>query len=90
MAKKVEIKMDKKSEEKVWTAYGLALNLGYMIVIPILVFGVGGVFLDKYLKSFPIFVVVGFVLAVTSAMLIVYFKMKDILTANISKKFKIK
>lgn len=90
MAKKVEIKMDKKSQEKVWIAYGLALNLGYMIVIPILVFGIGGVFLDKYLNTFPIFIFVGFVLAVTASMLIVYVKMKDIITAGVAKKFKVK
>ena len=56
-----------------------------MIVIPILVFGIGGVFLDKYLHTFPIFVLVGFFLAMSSGLLIVYKKSKDIID-NINSK----
>lgn len=66
-------------DKKVTTAYGLAFSLGYMIVVPIVVFGLGGVLLDKYLNSFPIFVFVGFVLAMTSALGVVYVKTKDII-----------
>lgn len=62
-----------------WSAYSLALNIGFMIVIPILVFGIGGVLLDKYLDTFPIFVLVGFFLAMSSGLLIVYRKSKDII-----------
>lgn len=68
-----------KGDEKVWSAYELALNLGFMIVIPVLIFGVGGVLLDKKLNSFPIFVLVGFVLSMTSGLMIVYVKTKDII-----------
>ena len=67
-------------DAKIWTAYELALNLGLMIVIPVLIFGVGGVLLDKKLNSFPIFVLAGFVLSMTSGLLIVYVKTKDIIT----------
>jgi len=78
---------EKKIEEgKVWTAYGLALNLGYMIIIPILVFGVGGVLLDKYLKTTPIFIFVGFLIAMTASMVIVYVKMKDMVVSGIPKR----
>lgn len=62
-----------------WSAYSLALNIGFMIVIPILVFGIGGVLLDKYLETFPIFVLIGFFLAMASGLLIVYKKSKDII-----------
>lgn len=68
------------------TAYGLAFSLGYMIVTPIVIFGVGGVLLDKYLDSFPIFVFVGFVLAMTSALGVVYVKTKDIIIMGTPKK----
>lgn len=77
---------NKVQEKKMWTAYGLALTLGYMIVTPILIFGIGGVMLDKYLNSFPIFVFTGFILAMTSSMIIVYVKMKDIIIMGIPKK----
>lgn len=65
-----------------------------MIIIPILIFGIGGVLLDKYLNTFPIFVLVGFFLAMTSGLLIVYKKSKDIIEnlsfQNSQKKSEIK
>lgn len=64
---------------KTWSLYGLAFNLGYTIVTPILVFGIGGVLLDKKLDSFPLFVLIGFFLAMTSALAIVFMKMKEIM-----------
>lgn len=67
--------------EKMFNAYSLALSLGYMIVIPVVFFGGGGVLLDKYLDSFPIFVFTGFVLAMTTALITVYIKTKDIIIA---------
>ncbi len=79
---------NKLQEKKMWTAYGLALTLGYMIVVPILVFGVGGVMLDKYLDSFPIFIFLGFIIALPSARPIVYVTMKDIIIMGTPKKDK--
>jgi F0F1-type ATP synthase assembly protein I len=75
----------KTSEDKTWSAYGLALSLGYMIVVPILVFGIGGVLLDKYLNSFPIFILIGFFLAMTASLMIVYTKTKDIISQGVPK-----
>ena len=71
--------MKKNEPNKQWSPYSLALNIGYMIVTPILVFGIGGVFLDKYFQIFPIFTLIGFFLAMTSGLLIVYKKTKDII-----------
>lgn len=68
-----------KGEEKVWTAYELALNLGFTIVVPVVLFGVGGVLLDKKLDTFPIFVLIGFFLSMTSGLTIVFYKTKDII-----------
>jgi F0F1-type ATP synthase assembly protein I len=71
-----------KVDGKVWSAYGLALTLGYMIIVPIMIFGVGGVLLDKWLNTFPIFIFVGFVLAMTSGLIVVYRKTKDIIAGS--------
>jgi len=71
-----------KDDKKVWSAYELALNLGFMIVTPVVIFGVGGVLLDKWLNSYPIFIFIGFILAMTSGLLIVYIKTKDIITGK--------
>ncbi len=81
--------MSKNPEEKdakMWSAYGLALNLGYLIVTPILAFGGGGILLDKYLNSFPIFTFVGFILSMVMALVVVYMKMKDIVVLGKPKK----
>lgn len=71
-----------KDEKKMWSAYELAMNLGFMIITPILIFGIGGVLLDKWLNSYPIFILIGFLLAMTSGLLIVYIKTKDIITGK--------
>ena len=78
-------KNSKKDEAKMWSAYELALNLGFMIVIPILIFGVGGVILDKYLHTTPLFILIGFFMAMTSSLLIVFIKTKDIITKGLIK-----
>jgi len=83
MAKNPE---EEKQDAKMWSAYGLALNLGFMIVMPILIFGGGGVLLDKYFNSFPIFIFVGFILSMVAALGIVYVKTKDIVIMGKPKK----
>ncbi len=77
-----------KEEEKsrVWIALGLAWNVGYMIVIPMILFGVGGVLLDKYWGTTPIFIFVGFLLGMTSAMIIVFKKTKDLVVTGVKTK----
>ncbi len=65
--------------KKQWNAYSMALNIGFMIITPILIFGIGGVLLDKYLVTFPIFTMIGFFLAMTSGLTIVYKKSKDMI-----------
>lgn len=71
---------NKDKDTKTWSAYQLALNLGYMIVTPIILFGLGGVALDKYLDTYPIFVLIGFFLAMASGLTIVYVKTKDLIS----------
>ncbi|EKD63717.1 MAG: hypothetical protein ACD_51C00224G0014 [uncultured bacterium] len=72
--------MQNEKKDKVWSAYSLALNLGYMIALPIVLLGVGGVMADKHFNSFPLFVIIGFILAMTASLLTVYVKTKDIIS----------
>jgi len=74
------------NDKKIWSVYELALNLGFMIVIPVLIFGIGGVFADKWLDSFPIFTFVGFLFAMTSGLLVVYVKTKEVIVQGKIKK----
>lgn len=45
------------------SAYFLAGELGYIIAIPVVLFGVGGAYLDKYLGTSPLFLAIGFLVA---------------------------
>lgn len=56
----------------------LAWSLGYIIAIPAVVFGLGGAYLDKYLQTSPLFLLLGFALAVGLSGLGVYRKVKEI------------
>ncbi|ALM09569.1 MAG: hypothetical protein PeribacterA2_0175 [Candidatus Peribacter riflensis] len=60
----------------------LAWNLGFIIAVPVAVFGFGGAYLDKYLQTTPIFVITGFVLAIVLTVIGVYRKVKEILGAS--------
>ena len=44
---------------------GLAGHIGYTIAIPAVLFGVGGAYLDRYLGTPPLFMIVGLSLAIT-------------------------
>ena len=46
-----------------WVAYSLVGELGYLIALPALLFGFGGAYLDKYIGSSPIFLILGLVIA---------------------------
>ena len=57
----------------------LAWNLGFIIAVPVAVFGFGGAYLDKHLGTSPILVISGFVLAIVLSGVGVYRKVKEIL-----------
>jgi F0F1-type ATP synthase assembly protein I len=77
--------MVNEGKEKVWNAYSLALTLGYMVALPVVILGVGGVLLDKHFNSFPLFVIIGFILAMTVSLTTVYVKTKDIISMGTLK-----
>ncbi len=59
-----------------WQALGIAWELGYVIAIPIVLFGVGGRFLDKHFNTSPWLFLTGVILsiALTSTGLVWKFK----------------
>jgi len=60
----------------------LAWNLGFIIALPVVIFGFGGAYLDKYLETSPLFVLIGFALAVIITGIGVYRKVKAIETSK--------
>lgn len=52
-----------------FSAYSLISELGFIIAGPVVLLGVGGAYLDKYLGTSPLFLLLGFLLSfVVSAM----------------------
>lgn len=54
-----------RQDTSIWSALGLAWELGYIIAIPAALLGFGGAYLDKYLDKSPLFLLLGFVLALS-------------------------
>ena len=52
-------RQEKEAQANAWSAVGLAWELGYMIAIPAVVLGFGGAYLDKYLQTSPLFMLIG-------------------------------
>ncbi len=72
--------MSKNDKENTWSALGLAWELGYMIAIPLVVFAIGGSFLDKYLGTSPIFLLVGILTSILLTSWMVYRKVIKLLS----------
>jgi len=59
-------------------ALRLAWNLGYIIALPAALFGFGGAFLDKEFNTSPLFILIGFCVAITLSTIGVYRIIKQI------------
>ncbi len=58
---------------------GLAGEIGYLIAIPAVLFGFGGAYLDKHLGTSPLFIMLGFAIALSSSMLAIWHRIKPLL-----------
>ncbi|MEK7123233.1 MAG: AtpZ/AtpI family protein [Patescibacteria group bacterium] len=66
--------------------FGLALQMGYLIAIPLVVFALVGRWFDRLFGSSPLFFLIGVFLAITASTVLVYRKttalLKDTEDAN--------
>lgn len=62
-----------------WMAVQLAWELGYMIAIPAVLLGFVGAYVDKAFHTSPLFLIAGFLLAVTLSAIAVYRKVREII-----------
>lgn len=67
------------SDGGLWLGVQLAWDLGWIIAIPVVVLGLGGAYLDKYLGTSPLFILLGFILAVSLSFIGVKRKTKEIM-----------
>lgn len=68
-----------KQKENVWSALGLAWQLGYTIAIPLVAFALGGRLFDKYLDTSPLLLLIGILVSIFVSSLLVYKKVAKIL-----------
>lgn len=66
--------VNKDQNEKSWSALGFAWQLGYSIVVPIVVFALAGRVLDKKLDTSPWFLLGGILASIIVSSYIVYKK----------------
>jgi F0F1-type ATP synthase assembly protein I len=69
---------NQKARSAMWTALGIALELGYLIAIPIIAFGLGGAWLDKKFGTSPLWLLIGVAAAFIITSIGIYRKIKDI------------
>jgi F0F1-type ATP synthase assembly protein I len=67
------------SDAPSYSAFGLAMQLGYLIVIPLVALAVGGRMLDKKFDSSPLFLLAGVLLSVFISSYLVYSKTKEVM-----------
>ena len=65
-----------------WMVLDLAWSLGYMIVLPLIIFGLGGRWIDAKTESFPLFFILGLLLAIVSTSVWVAGRMKTLIKAQ--------
>ena len=69
----------KSIKDDLFLAVRLAWNFGYVIAIPAVAFGFGGAYLDKAAGSSPLFLLLGFVAAITLSSIGIVRKVREIL-----------
>lgn len=59
-------------------ALGLAWEMGFIIAIPAVLFGFGGAYLDKWLGTSPLFLLLGLGLAMASSGLAIWKRIRQL------------
>ncbi len=71
--------MNKKNDFSVWRIVGIAWNLGWLIALPLVGFAIAGRFFDKWLKTSPLFFLIGVILAIICSSILVFRKTTELL-----------
>lgn len=75
------ISMEKQNKDRsvMWQSISIAMQLGYTIAIPLVIFAIGGRILDKHYNSSPVFLLIGIVLSVIISSVLMFIKIQRIL-----------
>lgn len=75
-------KEEKKQINSQWSVFSLAMELGYLIAIPLVAMALLGRFLDKKFDSSPWFLLAGVCIAIISTTYLVYKKTISVLNGK--------
>lgn len=65
--------------DSLWRLIGVAWQLGYSIALPLVFFALGGVFLDRFFHSSPLFFLIGVIAAIIVSTVIVIKKINELI-----------
>ncbi len=71
-----------KEENKNWSALGFAWELGYSIAIPLVLFAMGGRYLDKMWGTSPWILLLGIFISIIATTFVVYQKTVKIIKSE--------
>lgn len=75
--------MSQRSERQaLWDALGLAWEMGYTIAIPLVLFAIGGRFLDRWLGTAPWLMLVGIGVAIVMSSIAITKKVRNVCRAE--------
>lgn len=64
----------------VWQSISIAMQLGYTIALPLVIFAITGRLLDKHYNSSPIFLLTGIVLSLIISSILAFIKIRRIIS----------
>lgn len=77
--------MSQKAERQaLWDALGLAWEMGYTIAIPLVVFALGGRFLDRWIGTAPWLMLIGIGVAIAISSIAISRKVKNVCRSEFS------
>lgn len=81
-------KNEKKETQNTFNAIGLAMQLGYLIALPLVLLSLAGRFLDQYFVTSPWFFIAGIIFSIFVSSYLVYFKAAGIISGMGNEKQK--
>lgn len=75
----VSMPMDRSSERQaLWDALGLAWEMGYTIAVPLILFALGGRFLDRWIGTAPWLMLIGIGVAIAISSIAITRKIRSV------------
>ncbi len=77
-------KQDVHGDRAVMMSLSLVAQIGCLTAFPVTILGFGGAYLDKYLGTSPLFVLLGFAIAFISSAVAIFYRVRDVMREEFS------